>query len=91
MGCTPPVLVGISLIGVRGSTLNLTFYEQTAYGGATPIDRDVLELPLVVTEDFDADPKQLLRPLIDMVWNACSLPTSLNFDHDGEWSPNARR
>ncbi len=91
LGCTPPVLIGISLIGVRGSTLSLTLNEHTAYGGAIPIDRDVLELPLVVAEAFDVNPNQLLRPVIDMVWNACGLPASLNFNQNGEWASNDRR
>ena len=77
IGCTPPVLIGISLIGVRGLTM--------ADSSGAVIDRDVLALPDVIVEDFSAKPSALLKPSLDRVWNACGSPGSPYFDASGNW------
>lgn len=78
LGCSAPVLVGISLIGVNGLTLA---------GGDTPINRDVLMLPDIIVEDLIASPGPLLKPTLDLVWNACGSPSSPYFDAAGNWTP----
>ena len=52
LGCNPPVLVGISLIGVRGLKLAVDVMVELSMGGTTAIDRDVLLLPEIVVEDL---------------------------------------
>jgi hypothetical protein len=41
LGCSPPVLVGISLIGVRGLKLYVDPLVALTMGDTRPIDRDV--------------------------------------------------
>ncbi len=85
LGCSPPVVIGISLIGVRGAKLATDVNTQMAMGPMTPINRDVLMLPDVLVEDFSVTPEVLLKPSLDLVWNACGYPSSPNFDSSGKW------
>jgi hypothetical protein len=84
LGCSPPVLVGISLIGVRGLKLAVDPRSMT---GSAPIDRDVLMLPEIVVEDLSAPVGPLLKPTLDLVWNACGHQSSPYFDAAGNWKP----
>ena len=94
LGVEPPLLVMLSLVGVRGYVLSRrtpgTDYE------ARPIDRDDLVVPEAVVEEGPefrrADVERLLRPMIDSVWNACGHEGSPNFGDDGRWiHPSNRR
>jgi hypothetical protein len=76
LGCSPPILIGISLIGVRGLTLA---------GAHTAINRDVLMLPNIVVDNLTASVGPLLKPTLDLVWNACGEPASPYFDEAGTW------
>lgn len=87
LGCRPPILVGISLIGVRAYRMSVDPRLQISLGLGDPINRDVLVLPEIVVEDVSEDPAVLLKPAFDMVWNACGYPSSRNFDATGKWKP----
>ena len=76
LGCSPPVLVGITLIGVRGMTLA---------GAITAIDRDIIMLPDIVMEDLSASAGSFLKSTLDLVWNACGQTSSPYFDAAGNW------
>jgi len=83
LGCNPPILVGISLIGVRGLRLSV---DELRMGLSAPIDRDVLMLPEIVVEDLSTPAPPLLKPILDLVWNACGFPASPYFDAAGNWT-----
>jgi len=85
LGCSPPVLVGISLIGVRGLKLAADLMVELNMGGSSAIDRDVLMLPEIVVEDLSTPVAPLLKPTLDLVWNACGFPSSPYFDAAGKW------
>ena len=53
-----------------------------------PIDRDVVLIPEIIIEEYDLNSPQLLKPILDSVWNACGFERSLNYTKDGEWNPN---
>jgi hypothetical protein len=55
--------------------------------GSTPIDRDVLLLPEIVVEDLATPIGPLLKPALDLVWNACGQASSPYFDAAGNWLP----
>jgi len=78
LGCSAPVLIGISLIGVKGMTM-----AGSDRGGK--IDRDVLVLPEVMVEDLSTRPSPLLKKALDWVWNACGSAGSPYFDASGNW------
>ena len=76
LGCTPPLLLGLSLIGVKGRMLA---------GARAAIDRDVLVLPHIIVEDLSTRPSSLLKRSLDIVWNACGSNVSPYFDNSGNW------
>ena len=86
LGCSSPVLAGITLIGVRGLRMPA---DPWSMAGSIPIDRDVLVLPEVVVEDLAAPTAPLLKPALDLVWNACGHPSSPHFDASGNWLPRS--
>jgi len=85
LGCNPPVLVGISLINVRG--LKLVTVDQMGFPmqSSRAIDRDVLMLPEIFVEDLSSLVAPLLKPTLDLVWNACGDSSSPHFDAAGKW------
>lgn len=85
LGCSPPVLVGISLVGVKGSRLSVDKLTEIYTGGTRAIDRDVLMLPEIIVEDLSASVAPLLKPVLDLVWNACGFRSSPYFDSSGNW------
>jgi hypothetical protein len=85
LGCQPPVLVGISLIGVRGFRLAVDVMTELAIGRSRPIDRDLLMLPGILVDDLATPVAPLLKPTLDMVWNACGYAASPHFDEAGNW------
>ena len=79
----PPILVFLTIAGVRGFKIEnrRTVRAPDRY----VIDRDVLLLPESFIQTYDTDPKEVLRPLFDLVWNACGYERSYNFDESGKW------
>ena len=53
------------------------------YGAA--IEPDTIILPESVVEDLTTPVGRIFKPLFDLVWNACGLPASLNFDSERNW------
>ena len=53
--------------------------------GGVAIDRETLILPETWVEDWDTPPGKILKPMFDLVWNACGYPASRNFDSEGNW------
>jgi hypothetical protein len=49
------------------------------------IDSETLVLPEALVEDFATPPTQILKPIFDLIWNACGFSGSENFDLDGNW------
>jgi hypothetical protein len=51
-------------------------------------DRDSIRLPEIVLEDFavDPDPKRLLRPALDVLWQHAGLDSCPYFLSDGTWN-----
>ena len=84
LGCSPPIRVGISLVGVRGLKLATPRYGYIM-ANTPAIDRDILTLPEIVVEDLSARAVPLLKPTLDMVWNACGEAASPYFDAGGNW------
>jgi hypothetical protein len=81
IGVTPPLLVGLTLSGVKGwRALRGPTYGELEGG----FDRDVVAAPEVVLSDLATPPDILLRPLFDFVWNGGGWPGSPNY-RDGRW------
>ena len=50
-----------------------------------PIDKDTIILPESVVENLSIPVGKVLKPVFDLVWNACGFPRSENFDPEGNW------
>lgn len=78
----PPAAVALTLINVKGCEITRGTFD---FGKFYPIDRDHLILPETIVEAFDEKPGKVLKPMFDLVWNACGYPKSKNFDDEGNW------
>ena len=84
MEVEPPMYVFLSFVGVKGYTL---YHRPDPFreSGQHPLDRNILALPEVVIDDYDAELAQVMRPAFDLVWNAFGFLHSVNYDDQGTW------
>lgn len=78
----PPIFIFLSLLNVKGYRIPKKHPHNP---NSEPIDRDMLLLPAEIIEEYGGQPEKILKPLFDLVWNACGEPRSYNFDEDGNW------
>jgi len=87
LGLTGPVAISMAILGCRGAYMGIASFGL--WGNEHPIDRDIVILPDVVTEELEkvTDVAKVMKPLFDAAWNACGYPYSQNYDTDGNWVP----
>lgn len=80
----PPVVIFLTLLSVNGYRITSSdlFFDSDENN---LINKDVLNLPETLVENYDISSTSILRPMFDLVWNACGFEKSLNFNDDGEW------
>lgn len=78
-----PVYIGVSLLNVKGLIMARGGRREADYEHT--IRQKDLILPLTLMDDSQADVAETLRTTFDLVWNACGIPNSLNYDADGNW------
>jgi hypothetical protein len=81
LGLEPPIVLLLSLLGVRGYRIGVGPFRDTK----PPIDRDAVLLSDVLVEDFSADSAAILHPVFDGVWQAAGWRGCLNYDAQGKW------
>lgn len=76
-----PIMLGLTITGVRHHHIMTDWpgYDLRPF----TIDRDVLLIPEVVIEDFSKESEELLRPLLDGMWQAGGWEGSPHFDDEG--------
>jgi len=76
-----PIFLSLSLVDVKGfkTPKNRDYWSKDLF----PIDRDIILIPEIIIEDLEFDPSELLRPIFDLIWNACGYPWSLSYIKDG--------
>lgn len=86
IGVTPPLIVMLSLLHVKGAKM----YVRSSYSltEEEKVDRDHLLVPEVMVESFAADIAQRLKPTFDAVWNACGYSGSAGYGADGQRIPS---
>ena len=82
LGAEPPIVILVSVLGVRGWTVIPNNPENYSMDGVTPITRDTLALPNVMIDSYDADVPRALKPTFDVLWNASGWPRSMGYDED---------
>lgn len=82
-----PLFVLVTLFGLTGKTLP----RPTEWGGSgyysSDFDRDEIHLPSVVVESLDIEPANVLRPLLDGLWQAAGVAACSYYDSEGRWAP----
>jgi len=81
IGANVPAIVALTLLRTKGLFMGRGQLDDPGYA----IDTDTLVLPEVVVENFATPVNEILRPIFDLIWNACGFPASENFDADGNW------
>jgi hypothetical protein len=84
IGVTPPVFIALTLTKTRGLIMG-TNEMQLGFGPSYPIVQNSVILPETMVEDFSMPAAKILRPMFDLVWNACGYPRSENFDSEDNW------
>lgn len=87
LGISPPVFIQAALLNADGCWMGGVVNDFYDHAERYPIDRPVLDLPMVGVDDLAADIVPIVRPILDVVWNACGYPASANFDAQGRWAP----
>lgn len=82
IGVTPPIVVALTLTNVRGLEMGV---DSRGWNDSSPIATDGLILPESWVEDFSRPVGKILKPMFDLVWNACGFKESRNFDTEGNW------
>jgi hypothetical protein len=81
----PPVYFSISLINVLGYSIPVNNSVYNLVGGKSVIDTDIVKLPESIINDFDIKPESVLQPMYNIIYNACGLEKSNNFDEQGNF------
>lgn len=84
IGATPPVLIALTLTKTSGLVMGVD-EMRLEFGLSYPIAQNSVILPETLVEDFSMPVTKILRPLFDLVWNACGYPRSENFDAEDNW------
>lgn len=84
LGVSAPIVVAVTLTKTKNLEIPPDIY---AFGGGHPIREEHLILPESVVEDLSAPLTKVLKPIFDLIWNACGFLKSKNFDDEGNWNP----
>lgn len=84
IGVQPPLAIGLTLTNMKGAMLGRDNYF---FSQEYPILQDHLILPEAIINNFTDSYLEIIRPTLDLVWNACGIERSANFNSAGEWAP----
>jgi hypothetical protein len=87
LGVEPPVVLMLSLIGVKGYGIHSGLFKDTR----PTIDRDTVILPDVLVESFSNEPEDILRPVFDGIWQAAGWPCCRNYNAEGRWEDRSSK
>ena len=85
-GLTGPAVIGLALTGIDDHM----FYVDTRRLGMrrTLADRDVLLIPELWIENLDSvDLDDVVRPLLDILWQSFGIERCFDYAQDGTWQP----
>lgn len=89
-GLAGPAIVGAALLGVSGYEFAVggNFFKP---GGPLRADRPDLVLPDVWIESLEqaSSPDDVLRPVMDTLWQAFDVARCLEYTEAGEWKPRS--
>ena len=83
-----PIILKLSFLGVKG--YKFIFENGIPEFYRKPIDKDLLQLPPQIVENYSVNAEAILRPCFDTLWGAGGFPCDLFYDKDGKWKPTER-
>jgi hypothetical protein len=90
LGCAAPILVRVSLFGLRGARL-LHPGDEYETPTARPFRDDTISLPPVRFDDLSEQVGKLLKPTLDRAWEQVGHLSSPYVNDDGSWVGNGAR
>jgi hypothetical protein len=60
--------------------------RRPLYGARHLPQRDLNLLPTVIA-NFDQPASQMLKPILNALWNSCGLQQYFNYNKAGDWAP----
>ena len=73
-----PLFFSLTLVDIKGYKLS---FPQRCYDTETDqIPNNIIKLPETIIENETISTNKLLRPIFDIIWNACGIQSSINFD-----------
>jgi hypothetical protein len=87
LGIRPPLAIALTLTNVKGMAMGVD--DMFAYHEPYTLLEEHLILPEIIVHDFDEKVPKILKPIFDLMWNACGYESSRYFDKDG--NPTHRR
>lgn len=85
IGISPPIIVLLTLIGVKGYSVTQNPLLQGIGPEQGKIDRDILALPDIMVDNFSTSADIILRPAFDTIWQASGFQSCPNYDQNGRW------
>lgn len=85
LGIGLPVYLFITLVDVKGYRIMYKNSSNNTVKITDAIDRELLELPEIELKTFGLDIKKIVSNVINMIWNACGVEKSINFNVENEW------
>jgi len=83
LGVATPLVVALSLTGTKGLEMAR---EVFSFESGFPIQDEELLLPETIVQNLDESTIKVLKPIFDLIWNACGYAGSRNFDANGNWT-----
>jgi hypothetical protein len=83
LGISPPVYAHLALLRVSGKHLAFDLSRQSDQ----TFDHDLIDLPEVVIDPLDAPVDDIVRPMLDVLWNAVGHERCQRYDESGKWLP----
>jgi hypothetical protein len=83
LGASTPIVVALTL--TESSGLVIANDDMYPFDRGNQIREENLVLPEAVVESFEEPSGKILKPLFDLIWNACGYTKSRNFDDQGNW------
>ena len=84
LGVGPPLAIMLSFVDVEGFGLDFDGYK-TFTPSWTPLDRDILRLPIVTVNSIEDDVGVVMKPAFDRAWQAFGRKGSPCYDTSGKW------
>ncbi|MDH4219517.1 MAG: hypothetical protein OEY18_04010 [Candidatus Aminicenantes bacterium] len=80
-----PLVFYLSLLEVKECMIFIREMVIYEFEHARNFDADILNFPKILIDNFDVDPKVILKTTFDRLWNASSHPRSFHYNDKGEW------